>query len=767
MVQAAATARFVVDLSILNSPFPIPSSNITAANMPATAQMITAGVSNPMRLTLLAAALLAAPIAHAVEGMWMPEQLPEISEALRSAGLEIDADTLTDLTAHPMGAIVSLGGCTASFVSPQGLVATNHHCAYGAIQLNSTEQRNLLRDGFNAENLADEPSAGPASRIFVTESIRDVTDQVLADIAADTDDRARFDAIDAARKALVAECEEGGGYRCNVFSYFGGLQYRLFRQMEIRDVRLVYAPPEGIGKFGGDVDNWMWPRHTGDFAFYRAYVGPDGKPAAFAEDNRPYEPAHFLKIARDGLAIGDFAMVAGYPGTTSRYRLASEIEHTVDWTYPRLIDMYGDLVGIVNAAGAPGSDVAIRYAASIASWNNVIKNYRGQLDGFARAGAVQAKHDQEGALAAWLQQQGADGHAAHTNLIALRAHIERARDTRERALLTNYFPNFGLLGAARDLYRLSIEREQPAEQRESGYQPRDEARLEGTLRQLERRMDPAVDRQVSEYWLRRYLALAPELRLPELDAWLGVEATASEAPQLGERLDALYAGTQLGDTEARLRWFNASRAEIEASDDPFLQFAVQLMPALLRLEAERKTHDGGLQRLTPGYMQAMIDFQRSQGRAAYPDANGSLRITFGTVQGADPRDGLRYLPFTTTAGIADKHTGEDPFDATAAQLQAIRAKRWGGREVAALNDVPVNYLADLDVTGGNSGSPTLNARGELVGLIFDMTWESVASNWVFNPVLTRTIHVDSRYMMWVMEQVFPAPRVLQELQTGE
>jgi hypothetical protein len=716
-----------------------------------------------MRLTLLTLALFATPLAHAVEGMWMPEQLPEIEAALQQQGLTLDPKSLADLTAHPMGAVVSLGGCTASFVSPDGLVATNHHCAYGAIQLNSTEQNNLLRDGFNADSRADEPSAGPAARIYVTESIRDVTAEVLAGTSAAMADRARFDAIDAARKALVADCEAEAGYRCNVFSFFGGLQYRLFKQLEIRDVRLAYAPPGGIGKFGGDVDNWMWPRHTGDFAFYRAYVGPDGKPAAHAAENRPYRPRHHLTLAREGLQAGDFVMVAGYPGSTSRYRLADEIEQTISWSYPRAIELYSALVDIVDRAGAPGSDVAIKYAASVASWNNVIKNYRGQLDGFERAGAVATKRAEETALTAWLGTRGDEGRAGLDALVALRAHIDQARQQRERALLTNYFPNVGLLGAARSLYRLSLERDKPAEERETGYQPRDEARLEGGLRQLERRMDPVVDRQITEFWLRRYLALPAELRLPELDGWLGVAGNHSDAPDLGARLDALYAGTALTDTEQRLRWFSASRAEIEAADDSFLTFAVQLMPALLRLEDERKAHDGGLQRLTPGYMQAMLAFRTSQGQAAYPDANGSLRITFGTVQGVDPRDGLRYLPFTRTAGVAAKHTGEDPFEAGAAQLEAIRAKRWGGRAMAELDDVPVNYLADLDVTGGNSGSPTLNARGELVGLIFDMTWESVASNWVFDPSLTRTIHVDHRYMLWIMEQVFPAPRLLQEM----
>ncbi|HMN35921.1 MAG TPA: S46 family peptidase, partial [Chiayiivirga sp.] len=287
-----------------------------------------------MRLPLIFAGLLAAMPALAVEGMWTPEQLPEISEALTRAGLQLDPAALSDLRGQPMGAVVSLGGCTASFVSPRGLVVTNHHCAYGALQLNSTPENHMLRDGFIAASLADEPSAGPAARIWVTEDISDVTGTVLGAISRKATDRQRNDAIEAAQKRLVAECEADGQYRCRVFSHFGGVQYRLFRQMEIRDVRIAYAPPEAIGKFGGDTDNWQWPRHTGDFTFYRAYVGPDGKPAPFSKDNVPYRPRHFLPIAKDGVAEGDFVMVAGYPGRTQRYQLADQIEDAISWSYP-------------------------------------------------------------------------------------------------------------------------------------------------------------------------------------------------------------------------------------------------------------------------------------------------------------------------------------------------------------------------------------------------------------------------------------------------
>src|SRR5688572_16302572 len=308
-----------------------------------------------MRTTILAAATAvvatlaaAAPgSAHAGEGMWVPQQLPEISKTLKKAGLKLDPDDLADLTGDPMGAVVSLGGCTASFVSPEGLVITNHHCAYGAIQLNSTPERNLMTDGFNAAQRGDELSAGPNARIYALESIQDVTDRVKAAIAAAPDALGRANALDDIDKQLVAGCEAGGGYRCRLYSFAGGNTYRLFKNLEIRDVRLVYAPPGSIGAFGGDIDNWMWPRHTGDFSFYRAYVGKDGKPAAYSEDNVPFQPKHWLEFADRPLGAGDFVMVAGYPGRTARYALAEEFDNAAGWSYPAIAKHYRALSALV------------------------------------------------------------------------------------------------------------------------------------------------------------------------------------------------------------------------------------------------------------------------------------------------------------------------------------------------------------------------------------------------------------------------------------
>jgi hypothetical protein len=721
-----------------------------------------------MRPNLLAAAiavplsLFATQAALAGEGMWVPQQLPEIAGPLKKAGLKLSPQQISDLTGDPMGAVVALGGCTASFVSPNGLVVTNHHCAYGAIQLNSTAENNLIKNGFNAPTTGDEVSAGPNARVFVLDEITDVTKEAKAAASAGDDALARTKALEAFEKKLIADCEAEAGFRCRLYSFSGGNTYRLFKNLEIKDVRLAYAPPGSVGKFGGDIDNWMWPRHTGDFAFYRAYVGKDGKPAAFSKDNVPYQPKHWLKFADQPLGAGDFVMVAGYPGSTNRYALAAEFDNTAQWTYPTIARHYKNQIAMVQAAGKQDADIQVKYAATMAGWNNTSKNYDGQLEGFKRIDAAGQKRREEAAVLGWLKGQGAQGQPAldaHAKLLDL---LEQSKATRDRDLTLALFNNTAMLGAATQLYRLSIEREKPNAERESGYQDRDLPAIEGGLKQLERRYVAAMDRQLQEYWLNEYIKLPANQRVAALDTWLG----GNDAAAVKRALDRL-AGTRLGSTEERLKWFAADRKAFEASRDPAIQYAVAVMPTLLKLEQERKTRAGENLAARPLYLQALADYKKSQGEFVYPDANLSLRITFGNVMGYAPKDGVEYTPFTTLEGVVAKETGQDPFDSPKALLDAVAAKRYGGLEDKRIGSVPVNYLSDLDITGGNSGSPVLDAHGKLVGLAFDGNWESVSSNWVFDPKMTRMIAVDGRYLRWIMQEVYPAPQLLKEMNVGK
>ncbi|MDQ2702322.1 MAG: S46 family peptidase [Pseudomonadota bacterium] len=696
--------------------------------------------------------------AFAGEGMWVPQQLPQIAGPLQKAGLALSPEQLADLTGQPMGAVVSLGGCTASFVSPQGLVVTNHHCAYGGLQLNSTPESNLIQAGFNAATLGDEISAGPNARIYVLDSIQDVTAQVKAAIAAATDAPGRTAALETIGKELVADCEAEAGFRCRFYSFSGGNTYRLFRNLEIRDVRIVNAPPQSIGAYGGDIDNWMWPRHTGDYTFLRAYVGKDGKPAAHAEDNVPYQPKHYLRIASQPLEVGDFVMVAGYPGRTSRYALASEFDQTAQWAYPRVVEHYGNLIDLVEAAGAKDEDIEVKYASTLKGWHNVVKNYDGQLTGFERIDASARKHAEEDAVLAWLEGQdeaGAPALAAHAKLLELQAQDAATRD---RDFVFGQLRRTGVIGTASSLYRLAIEKQKPDAEREPGYQQRDLPSFEGSMQQMERRYAPAMDRQLQEYWLRQYVKLPAGQHVAALDKWLGGNDEAAIQAAL-ERLS----GTGLGALDNRLALLEADRAAFEASKDPAVQLAVALMPTVMEMEAQQKAREGDELLARPLFLQAVADYKASQGEFVYPDANSSLRITFGNVQGYTKLDGTRDAPFTTVEQMAAKATGVEPFDAPQVLLDAVKAKDYGKHADKALGTVPVNFTADLDITGGNSGSPVMDANGDLVGLVFDMNWEAVVSNWVFDPDMTRVIAMDARYMWWILDEVLPAPRVLAEL----
>jgi hypothetical protein len=731
----------------------------------------------PMRVRLfpvLCAGLAFISAASATEGMWQPRQVPEIATALREAGLAIEPSAMNTLSQYPANAIVSLGGCTASFVSPNGLVVTNHHCAYGAIQFNSTAERNLLERGFLATGASEEPPGDPALRVYVTEDIRDVTaDIAAATTKAGTDGRATYDAIDRATRKLVRACEADGTHRCEVAVFHGGTEYNLIRQLEIRDVRLVYAPPEAIGKFGGDVDNWMWPRHTGDFAFLRAYVSRSGRPAPYHADNVPYRPKSWLKINAKGLAAGDFTMLMGYPGRTNRWRLAEELDDAISWQFPMTIETYSDLIAQIESASRGRPDAAVKYAAVLAGLRNTLKNYQGQLAGFARWGSVATKRAQEARMAAWLRAKNdTDTERAISDLRAL---LAQGRSTREGAWLFSLIaPNTtersarfnregSLVSAALDIYRTAVEGDRPDSQRELGYQDRDMARVKARLATFPRRFDAQVDRALLDYRVRRYAALPAASRVPEFDAWLGISGDRPDLSGVAAKLDAFYAGTKLADDATRMSWYAKPRQAIEASDDTALQLAVAIYPAIARFEGTWKAGVGTDEKLRPRYMHALIEFLRSEGRAVYPDANGTLRVTYGHVRGYSPADAVTYAPFTTLAGIAAKTTEKAPFNTPLAAREAIAAKRIGSYASAAIGDVPVNFLSDLDITGGNSGSPTLDKNGDLVGLAFDGNWESVASNWLFNPVVSRTIHVDVRYMLWVMDEVDHAERLIEEM----
>jgi hypothetical protein len=688
--------------------------------------------------------------------MWLPSQLPQIASQLKAAGFEGNPFDLADLTRPPLSAVVKVGGATGAFVSDEGLVLTNHHVAFGVIQYNSTPQRDLIEGGYVAADRSQELPASPDFRLRVTTGFDKVTERVLADAHGKTG-RAYYDAVDRAGKQLVAECEREEGMRCSVVNMFYGTDFYLVKQLELRDVRLVYAPPRAIGNYGDEIDNFVWPRHAGDFTVLRAYVGPDGKPAAYAKENQPYHPPAHLKIASEGVQQGDYVMLAGYPGITYRHRMAEEFTDQIQWRLPTSVAVLKQLQGVIESEGGRNHEAGIRYAAQLQSLKNSIKRFSGELEGLERSDAVAVRHSDEAAMLAWLDKQH-DGAADRKQIGHAAKVIDDGKSVRDRDLLIGLIATqTQLMRSALTIERLAIERAKPDAERESGYQHRDEELFAGQLRQVSRRYDPAVEKALLTVLLTRYQQLPAAQHVPEFDQVFG--RTPAE---LEQALDRLYGNTHLGDETARLQAFQAS-GSTQASQDVLLAAARSLQPALLRMDDERKGREGDLLRLRPYYMKALIAFRQSQGRAVYPDANSTLRLSYGKVTPLVARDAVTYAPLTTVNGIVEKNTGKAPFDAPKPLLDAIHKGDFAGYTDPATGAMPVDFLSNLDTTGGNSGSPVMNARGELVGLNFDSNWEAVSASWMYDPRYKRAIHVDLRYMRWLMDKVYPAPWLLKEL----
>lgn len=717
-------------------------------------------------ILIAVAVLLTCSLMPADEGMWMPQQIPQLAAKLQAMGFTGDPKEFANLTGQPMGAIVSLGGCTASFVSPDGLIVTNHHCVTGGLQFNSTPQRDLLHDGYLAKTRDEELPNGPGSRVYVTTAVTDVTPTITGNIDPKLTDRQRYDLIERRIKERVAACEKSG-QRCTVASFFSGLKYFEIAQMEIKDVRLVYAPHEGIGVFGGETDNWRWPRHTGDWSFLRAYVGKDGKPAPYSKDNVPYHPKHFLKVSPEGVKPGELVFVVGYPGRTMRHQTYSEVKETTEWTFPRSIRLAQEQLAILDKLTKNNKAIAIKVAGRLQGLNNGLTNQRGMLEGLVKGGVLAEKEKQEKALEKWIAATPVRQKKYGDILPALNALQATSEKTRERdAVLRSVVFSSSYLSAAQTLYMLSTELPKNDLDREPGFQQRDWIRIRESLDRMQRTIDPTVDRALLKWAMKMAADLPADQRIEPLDKAFGLSAGMSkeEADKaIDTTLDKLYANTKMADHSFRLGLIEKSTSDLEGTHDSFIQLAAELHPLEEEMRETAKDRAGAYARLRPRYMEALL---MKAGGLVAPDANSTLRVTYGTVKGVDAKDGLYYKPQTTLAGIVEKNTGEGDFNAPQYQLDAIQALRAGKKTPyldAALKDVPVNFLSTVDTTGGNSGSPTLNGKGELVGLLFDGTYETVASNFLFDKVKTRSIHVDSRYMLWNMTDVDGAQNLLKEM----
>ncbi len=693
--------------------------------------------------------------ASADEGMYPISEIGKLD--LRSKGLEIDPAEIFGRDPSLIFAIVSLGA-TGSFISPEGLMITNHHVAFGAVQAASTKENDYIRHGFLARTRAEEIQAkGMTARI--TESFRDVSADVLSAVKPGMDFAARSKAVEKRSKEIIARAEKDNpGKRAEVAEMFSGKTYVLFLYTYLKDIRLVYVPPQAIGNFGGEEDNWMWPRHTGDFSFLRAYVAPDGSPAEYSAQNVPFKPKRFLKVEPRGASEGDFVFLLGYPGRTYRHSTAGYLSYEEDVRMPYVVDWYAWQIDLMEKMGAEDRNIALKHAARIKGLANTMKNYRGKLKGMKRLGLVQRRREEEKKLQEFIAADEKRRTLYGTVLSEIDAVYQEMRRRAEQEMIHGYLrSSVSLLSSASTIYEAAVERGKPDLERESAYMNRNFAQTKERLLLSLRNYHEPTDRAIFKELLKRASKLSPSHRIQAVDEIFRGDWSEKA---VDDYLAAAYASTKISDPKFVEDLLGKTADELAAVKDPFLDLARALYPSSLEIR-ERQRADRGA--LDPLYARLYDVKELYQGKSFIPDANGTLRLTYGRIKGYSPADAVRYLPFTTLKGVLEKTTGKEPFDAPAALADLFRKRDFGAFAHPQLGDVPVCMLYDADTTGGNSGSPVLNARGELVGVNFDRTFEATINDYAWSEEYSRSIAVDVRYVLWVTQKFGGAEFLLQEM----
>ncbi len=701
--------------------------------------------------------------AFAGEGMWTLDRLERCPfDQWRSKGLALGAGDIYNPEGIDLSdAVVQLGGGTGSFVSPNGLILTNHHVAFGALQRQSSVNANYIKEGFLARSYADEiPALAYEAKCLL--DIKDVTKDVLAGIKDKTPDKERHDKIEANIKKIVRDTEKGKDIEAQVRSFYEGAQYNLYTYFKIKDIRIVYAPPEAIGNYGGDVDNWIWPRHTGDFSFLRAYVAPDGKSAEYSKDNVPFKPKNHLAFSTAPLAEGDFTMVIGFPGATRRYRTSHAIDYTINEYYPRAIKHYRAIIDIVEAQAKADPAAAIKTASLDQGSNNNWKNNVGMLDGLKKSNLYELKLQEEKELQAFADSNPDLKKKYGTVLEEIGARFdEYRRFTRTSYILTSMRYTPIAVRSANTIYKWGKEHEKKNDlDRDPGFQDRDEPRVKKLLGLADLQFDETTDKKILAYYFKTAMELPAGQRLDALEPVIGGRSGEDADRSIEAFIDKLYAGTKVTDKEQRMKMFGLSSKELAALQDPLIDFAASIDVQGQALEDQADAHDGAMQKLG-SKLQALRQAHASA--LLYPDANGTMRLSVGEVRGYSPRDAVVYGFQTTLKGVVEKNTGEEPFDCPPALMELYRSRNFGRYEDTALHDVPACLLSTDDITGGNSGSPIFNGKGDLIGVIFDGNLEAVSADYYFMPALTRAISVDSRYILFVLDKFAGASELLGEL----
>ncbi len=688
------------------------------------------------------------------EGMWEPYELTKLQKELKQSGFSKDVSGLTDLFSHPMNAIVSLGGCSAAFVSPDGLIATNYHCIESSfLQFNSSKNENLFETGFVAKTKDTEKRSAPGARVYVTTSSTEITDDVLSGISDQTESLRRSELIEENKKRIIKNCESSEEIECRVRSFFSGETYKLEKVLKIKDVRLVYAPPAYVGEYGGEIDNWMYPRHTGDFALLRAYVGKDQSIKEFNKENIPYKSESFLKISAKGVSDGDFVMVLGYPGRTNRLLTFNEISWDLTTGFEESIKYLQRGIKLIDDHTNEADGSKLKYRGRKSGFENYYKKISGQNNGAKNFNLLEIEKEN------WEQfMKFANSNGSKIELSLLEELLGLIDESLDENFARRYYGNSTLISMAQRIYRNAVERGKPDQERKQGYQERDQERIKNGIKRMDYSFDSRVDKAIFLDRLSSYSNFDAKLRRPDYSKNLLLD---DDFELTKKKVSELYS-SEFTTADAMMKLKEMSLDELDSSDDPLIVFVRSIYPETLVYEKKYDERSAKRQLLKSNFIKLLRQYYQSKNKEIYADANGTLRVTYGNVSGVELRDGVYFKPFTTLEGIAEKHSGQEPFNVGDKLLSKISEKDYGTYYFEPINSVPVNFISTLDITNGNSGSATINSDFDLVGLAFDGMLETIIADYKYIPQ-ARSISVDSRYLLWTLEKVEGADNILKEL----
>jgi len=696
--------------------------------------------------------------AVADEGMWLPSLIHKLNIAdMQKNGLELSAEDIYSINSSSLkDAVVALdhGSCTAELISKDGLLLTNHHCGFGEIQSHSSVEHDYLRDGFWAMS-KEEELPNPRKTVSFLVSVEEVTDKVLADVTEDMDETDREKAVDKIASTIEKEAKGDTHYETYVRSFFNSNKYYLFVVETFKDIRLVGAPPQALGKFGGDTDNWMWPRHTNDFSMFRVYCGPDGKPATYSEDNIPYQPKYFLPISLKGVEKGDFAMIMGYPGSTNRYKTSFGVKNTMEVTNTVRVEVREKLLEVWDDYMSTSQKARIQYASKFARSSNYYKYSIGQNNGLTNLKVIDKKKAIENNFTKWVNSNDAHKEKYGEALRFIEESYTDVEDDKAKSYMAEALLRgpeiFMFAYRAKPLVNLLKD--------PKGNKDKIERITEGIKNNIDefyKDYDAATDQKVIGTLLKIYADKNAEVFYPD---FYGV-------------VNKRYKGdfVKYADKMFQKSVFDNKEELIEFLDNPTSKalqkdMALQAATDIFRKYGEiSEMVSEGQKDLATGkrlFVAGLMEMDKD--KTFYPDANSTMRLTYGSVLDYKPRDGVTYNYFTTTQGYIEKEIpGDSEFDVPARMKELLTAKEYG-QYADKDGSLHTCFITNNDITGGNSGSPVINGKGELIGIAFDGNWEAMSGDIAFEPDLQRCINVDIRFVLWVIDTYAGASHLIDEM----